>query len=112
MRRALSRSIRRCRGGYPCEQRSMRLTLNYRTRIIASLSEVGEPAWNGLLALQADANPFLSYAFLHALHESGSASRKSMLKFGTYLPVRASIARTRPSLRNTSRRSEPSALCQ
>ncbi|MDB5760792.1 MAG: hypothetical protein JWM30_4081, partial [Burkholderia sp.] len=55
----------------------MRLTLNYRTRIIASLSEVGESAWNGLLALQPDANPFLSYAFLHALHESGSASRKS-----------------------------------
>ena len=55
----------------------MRLTLNYRTRIIASMAEVGEPAWNGLLALQADANPFLSYAFLHALHESGSASRKS-----------------------------------
>jgi predicted N-acyltransferase len=55
----------------------MRLTLNYRTRIIASLAEVGEPAWDGLLALQPDANPFLSYAFLHALHESGSASRKS-----------------------------------
>jgi predicted N-acyltransferase len=62
---------------HTCEQRSMRLTLNYRTRIISSLSEVGEPAWDALLALQADTNPFLSYAFLHALHESGSASRKS-----------------------------------
>src|SRR6476646_2127762 len=61
----------------PGEQRLMRLTLNYRTRIITSLSEVGQAAWDGLLARQADANPFLSHAFLHALHESGSASRKS-----------------------------------
>src|SRR5450830_1105509 len=55
----------------------MRLTLNYRTRIIASLSEVGQMEWDALLSLQPDANPFLSYAFLHALHESGSAARKS-----------------------------------
>jgi hypothetical protein len=58
----------------------MRLTLdnrNYRTRIIASLAEVGQPAWDALLATQADANPFLSFAFLHALHESGSASADS-----------------------------------
>jgi predicted N-acyltransferase len=56
----------------------MRPTLdkqNYRTRIIASLSEVGQPAWDALVASQADANPFLSFAFLHALHESGSASQ-------------------------------------
>ena len=58
----------------------MRWTLdkqNYRTRIIASLSEVGQPAWDALVASQADANPFLSFAFLHALHESGSASEDS-----------------------------------
>lgn len=58
----------------------MRPTLdkrNYRTRIIASLSEVGQPAWDALVASQADANPFLSFAFLHALHESGSASEDS-----------------------------------
>jgi len=48
--------------------------LNYRTHIVSSLSEIGQSAWDGLLALQEDANPFLSYAFLHALHESGSAS--------------------------------------
>jgi predicted N-acyltransferase len=48
--------------------------LNYRTHIVSSLSEIGQPAWDGLLALQEEANPFLSYAFLHALHESGSAS--------------------------------------
>jgi len=47
------------------------------TRIISSLSEVGQTAWDELLGLQADANPFLSFAFLHALHESGSASEKS-----------------------------------
>ncbi len=37
------------------------------------MSEIGQAAWDGLLALQGEANPFLSYAFLHALHESGSA---------------------------------------
>ncbi|MDB5839888.1 MAG: hypothetical protein JWQ23_1840 [Herminiimonas sp.] len=55
----------------------MRLNLNYRTRIVSSLSEIGQPAWDGLLALQSDSNPFLSFAFLHALHESGSASAES-----------------------------------
>ena len=48
--------------------------MNYRTHIVSSLSEIGQPAWDGLLAQQEEANPFLSYAFLHALHESGSAS--------------------------------------
>jgi hypothetical protein len=48
--------------------------LNYRTHIVSSLSEIGQTAWDNLLARQADANPFLSYAFLHALHESGSAA--------------------------------------
>src|SRR6476661_5841642 len=55
----------------------MRPILNYRTRIVSSLSEIGQPEWDRLASMQADANPFLSYAFLHALHESGSASRKS-----------------------------------
>jgi len=48
-------------------------TFHYRTHIVSSLSEIGQAAWDGLLALQGEANPFLSYAFLHALHESGSA---------------------------------------
>jgi uncharacterized protein len=48
--------------------------LNYRTHIASSLSEIGQAAWDGLLARQEDANPFLSYAFLHTLHESGSAA--------------------------------------
>jgi predicted N-acyltransferase len=50
---------------------------NYRTRIISSLAEVGQPAWDALAGAQPDANPFLSYAFLHALHESGSAAPDS-----------------------------------
>ncbi len=53
------------------------ITTKISTRIIASLSEVDQAAWDGLLSLQADANPFLSFAFLHTLHESGSASKKS-----------------------------------
>lgn len=51
--------------------------VNYRTRIVSSLSEIGQNAWDALVQLQSDANPFLSYAFLDALHESGSASVKS-----------------------------------
>lgn len=49
-------------------------TADYRTRIVSSLSEVGQPAWDALAQAQPQANPFLSFAFLHALHESGSAS--------------------------------------
>ncbi|HEU4818522.1 GNAT family N-acetyltransferase [Janthinobacterium sp.] len=48
--------------------------MNYRTAIVSTLAEIGEAAWSELLARQADSNPFLSYAFLHALHESGCAS--------------------------------------
>jgi uncharacterized protein len=51
--------------------------MNYRTHIATSLSSIGESAWNALVAAQCGdgraPNPFLSYAFLHALHESGSA---------------------------------------
>jgi len=48
--------------------------MNYRTGIVSSLSAIGEPAWRALLAAQGETNPFLSYAFLHALHESGSVA--------------------------------------
>ncbi|NML61771.1 N-acetyltransferase [Massilia sp. RP-1-19] len=47
--------------------------MNYRTHIVSSLAEIGQPAWDALVARQGKPNPFLSYAFLHALHESGSA---------------------------------------
>ena len=52
-------------------------TMNYRTAIVSTLAEIGEAAWTELLASQADATPFLSYAFLHALHESGCASSET-----------------------------------
>ncbi len=55
----------------------MRLALNYRTRILSSLSSIGQPEWDALLAKQPEGNPFLSYAFLDALHTSGSASQAS-----------------------------------
>jgi predicted N-acyltransferase len=48
--------------------------LNYRTHIVSTLSEVGQADWDGLAAQQSQPNPFLSYAFLDALHESGSAA--------------------------------------
>jgi predicted N-acyltransferase len=48
-------------------------TSNYRTRIVSSLSEIGQPVWDALVGMQTDANPFLSYAFLDALHETGCA---------------------------------------
>ena len=47
--------------------------MNYRTHIASSLAEIGQPAWDGLTDSQDRGNPFLSFAFLHALHESGSA---------------------------------------
>lgn len=50
---------------------------HYRMRLVDSLSEIGQANWDGLLQLQTKPNPFLSYAFLHALHESSSASTKT-----------------------------------
>ena len=50
---------------------------NYRTRIVSDLSEIGQVQWDALVQAQDDANPFLSFAFLNALHESGSASLTS-----------------------------------
>ncbi|HEX7646498.1 MAG TPA: GNAT family N-acetyltransferase [Noviherbaspirillum sp.] len=51
--------------------------MNYRTRIVSSLSEIGRTVWDALVAAQPERTPFLSYAFLHALHESGCASVRS-----------------------------------
>ncbi len=51
--------------------------MNYRTHIVSSLSEIGQGPWDALVAAQPDPNPFLSFAFLDALHESGSASPES-----------------------------------
>ncbi|TFV87490.1 N-acetyltransferase [Oxalobacteraceae bacterium OM1] len=51
--------------------------MNYRTRIVSTLDEVGPAAWDALVATQEESTPFLSYAFLHALHASGSASART-----------------------------------
>jgi hypothetical protein len=48
--------------------------VNYRTRIVSSLSDIGQPQWDALVAAQENGNPFLSFAFLDALHETGCAS--------------------------------------
>ena len=48
--------------------------MNYRTRIVSSLSDIGQPQWDALVATQENGNPFLSFAFLDALHETGCAS--------------------------------------
>ncbi|MCU6433711.1 GNAT family N-acetyltransferase [Undibacterium sp. Jales W-56] len=48
--------------------------IHYRTRVLDSLSAISANQWDALLSQQSNGNPFLSYAFLHALHESGSAS--------------------------------------
>lgn len=52
----------------------MEAILNYRTHIVSDLSEVGQSSWDALIQSQSAPTPFLSYAFLHALHASGSAS--------------------------------------
>src|SRR5689334_21098984 len=51
--------------------------MNYRTHIVSSLAQIGQAAWDALVARQDKPNPFLSYAFLHALHESSSASEET-----------------------------------
>ena len=48
--------------------------MNYRTRIVSSLSDIGQVQWDALVAAQENGNPFLSFAFLDALHETGCAS--------------------------------------
>ncbi|HEY5800956.1 MAG TPA: GNAT family N-acetyltransferase [Burkholderiaceae bacterium] len=51
--------------------------MEYRTAIVTNLAEIGQANWDGLLAVQSDATPFLSYAFLHALHEAGAANAET-----------------------------------
>lgn len=43
-------------------------------RVVATIEELGELAWNALLP---DDNPFVRYAFLHALEQSGAVGGKS-----------------------------------
>jgi len=47
--------------------------IHYRTQIIGHLAQIGRDGWNGLLARDPDATPFLSYEFLDAMHQSRCA---------------------------------------
>ncbi|XLZ72175.1 GNAT family N-acetyltransferase [Massilia sp. SR12] len=47
--------------------------MEYRSSVLSSLSDVSPAAWDRL----AGGNPFLSHAFLHALHTSGSATAET-----------------------------------
>jgi predicted N-acyltransferase len=46
---------------------------DYVTRVFTSPTELNALAWDALLALQANASPFMRHAYLAALHHSGSA---------------------------------------
>ena len=46
----------------------------YEYRLLTSLAEVEASAWDALVTNLPGSNPFLSHAFLHALHMSGSAT--------------------------------------
>lgn len=46
----------------------------YRTQTIADLEAVGRARWDALLAADGDANVFLHYDFLQALHATGCAA--------------------------------------
>ena len=48
--------------------------VNYRTRIVSTLADIGQADWDALVAAQPDRNPFLSFAFLDALHETRCAA--------------------------------------
>ena len=50
---------------------------NYRTRLVADLEDIGRAQWDALLAGDPDANSFLRFDFLQALHASGAASAAS-----------------------------------
>ncbi|HXE22761.1 MAG TPA: GNAT family N-acetyltransferase [Rhodoferax sp.] len=47
---------------------------DYVIRVFSSPLKVSAAQWNGLLATQAHANPFMRHEYLAALHESGSAT--------------------------------------
>jgi hypothetical protein len=48
-------------------------SMNYRTRIVDDLADIGAVRWDALLA-DEPANPFVRHAFLHALHVTGCAN--------------------------------------
>ena len=48
--------------------------MDYVIRVHTNLLEISAQAWDGLLALQSTPSPFMQYAYLAALHNSGSAT--------------------------------------
>lgn len=50
--------------------------MNYRTRIVSDLTDLGPARWNALLANEPP-NPFVRHEFLHALHATGCASART-----------------------------------
>ncbi len=50
--------------------------MNYRTRTVSDLSEIGPARWNALVA-RGSSNPFVRYEFLHTLHATGCASERT-----------------------------------
>ena len=50
---------------------------HYRMGEMPTITEIGEPAWNALITVQTHANPFLSFAFLQALEQTGCATEKT-----------------------------------
>jgi predicted N-acyltransferase len=51
-------------------------SVDYCTRIVRDLREVGPTAWNGLVA-HSMGNPFIHFEFLSALHDTGCASHRT-----------------------------------
>jgi hypothetical protein len=49
-------------------------SIDYVTRVLPSMGDIGAQAWDGLLMRHADASPFMQHAYLHAMEASGSAS--------------------------------------
>jgi predicted N-acyltransferase len=50
------------------------LSDDYRTQLVSDLAAIGRERWDALVAADRDANLFLRYDVLHALHETGCAA--------------------------------------
>ncbi len=51
--------------------------VNYRTRVFAAPQDISAADWNGLLAQQQGATPFMRHEYLAALHASGCAQAEA-----------------------------------
>ncbi|HEU0203298.1 MAG TPA: GNAT family N-acetyltransferase [Burkholderiaceae bacterium] len=50
---------------------------DYCTQVVADLATIGHERWNALVAADRAANLFVRYEYLHALHATGCASRRT-----------------------------------